>query len=75
MSILDDLSPFSIWEGMAIYRERVLVVLTSGWRSMTFNKHCSLSPPSQHLLKRGSGRPQVNQSVNQVQLAVLHLLG
>jgi hypothetical protein len=57
LSILDDLSPFSIWEGMAIYRERVLAVLTSGWRSMTFNKDCSLSPPSQQLLKRSAGRP------------------
>lgn len=46
LSILDDLSPFSIWEGMTIYRERMLAVLTSGCRSMTSNKDCSLYPPS-----------------------------
>lgn len=50
---------------------------------MTSNTVCTLSPPSQHLLKRSAhrsvgisqGNQSINQSVNHVQLAVLLLLG
>lgn len=65
-----DLSPFAHWEGMAIYRERVLVMLTLAiddlQQGLLFVP--TVAAPAQAQRRQG-------QSINQVQLAVLHILG